>query len=213
MIKLVPDRGLIFRIIHKKNLPWILANGAHCQSSPLVDPNYINIGNTELIGKRTTRAVLIPPGGTLSDYVPFYFTPRSPMLLNIKTGYNGVRQRANSDILILVSSLPHVAKLGLDFLFTDRHAYLQTATFYKDLENLDVIDWDILRSSDFKRDDNDIGKVERYQAEALIHRHVPVEAFLGVACWDENQAEQIAAVLDAEGLELKIVVKPKWYFS
>ena len=89
---LTAERAFIFRIVHRNNLPWILANGLHCRSSLVIDPHYVDIGNPDLIGKRNARAVPIAPGGTLSNYVPFYFTPRSPMLLNIKTGYNGVRQ-------------------------------------------------------------------------------------------------------------------------
>ena len=48
---------------------------------------------------------LIPPGGTLSDYVPFYFTPFSIMMFNIKTGYGGITKRDNKDIIIFVSSI------------------------------------------------------------------------------------------------------------
>lgn len=51
------------------------------------------------------------PGGTLSDYVPFYFTPCSPMLYNIKTGYNGVpKQEAMEEIVLLVASLRKLAE-------------------------------------------------------------------------------------------------------
>lgn len=106
MIKdLRPDKAFIFRIIHRDNLAWILERGVHCRSAPRVNPAYVDIGNPELINKRNSRQLPMAPGGTLSDYVPFYFTPRSPMLLNIKTGHNGIRQRGNDEILILVSTL------------------------------------------------------------------------------------------------------------
>jgi hypothetical protein len=59
----------------------------------------------------------VPPGGTLSDYIPFYFTPYSIMMYNIRTGY-GVKQVPNEDIVIFVSSLPHVVAQGLRFVFT-----------------------------------------------------------------------------------------------
>jgi hypothetical protein len=90
---LKPENGLIFRIAHIDNVPWILDHGLHCRNTPERDPNYVEIGNPELIQKRTHRVVPIPPGGVLSDYIPFYFTPHSPMLLNIKTGHNGITQR------------------------------------------------------------------------------------------------------------------------
>src|ERR1700685_3183047 len=41
------------------------------------DSNFVNIGMTDLIDKRIPWVVPRKPGGALSDYVPFYFTPRS----------------------------------------------------------------------------------------------------------------------------------------
>jgi hypothetical protein len=60
--------------MHVDNVPWTLLNGVHCRSSPSFDPIFISIGSPDLIQKRKTRVVPIPPGGHLSDYVPFYFT-------------------------------------------------------------------------------------------------------------------------------------------
>src|SRR5271154_6622175 len=95
---LTPEKAFIFRITHIANVPWILRNGLHCANSDVSDPNYVQIGNADLIAKRTQRRVPLPPGGSFSDYVPFYFTPASPMLLNIKTGFNGVTIRPMQDI-------------------------------------------------------------------------------------------------------------------
>jgi len=102
---LTPEKALIFRITHCSNIPWILQNGLHCSLSTVQDPSFESIGNPDLIAKRRSRRVPIPPGGTLAEYIPFYFTPYTPMLYNIATGYAGVRQRGNDEIVILVSSL------------------------------------------------------------------------------------------------------------
>jgi hypothetical protein len=117
-----PEKALIFRITHLKNIPWILENGLHCRNSSKHDPDFVNIGNDELIDKRSTREVPLPPGGTLSDYVPFYFTPYSIMLYNIRTGWGGVKQRENREIVILVSSLRKLAEEKRAFVFTSGHA-------------------------------------------------------------------------------------------
>ena len=123
-----PQKALIFRATHRDNLPWILEHGLHAQNGDLSDPNFQNIGNRELIARRTTRSVPIAPEGTLSDYIPFYFTPWSMMLYNIYTGHN-VTRVPNEEIVFLISSLRRIAELSIPFVFTDQHAFLRTTSF------------------------------------------------------------------------------------
>jgi hypothetical protein len=208
---LKPEHGFIFRITHIANVPWILDHGLRCRNSAARDPNYVEIGNPELIEKRTHRTVPIPPGGVLSDYIPFYFTPHSPMLYNIKTGH-GVRQRPMSEIIIMVSSLPSLLARGIPFVFTDRHAYLQLAEFDRDLARLDRIAWALLQNRDFKRDLNDPGKFERYQAEALVHKHLSVGELSGIICHNDTQKSILQSEVDNRKQALQVVVKPSCYF-
>jgi len=209
---LTAQNAHIFRIVHRDNLGWLLDNGLHCRTSHLYDPNYVEIGNPDLIDKRQVRAVPIWPGGTLSDYIPFYFTPRSLMLYNIKTGWNGLRQRSNSEILILVSNLRRLRNMGQPFIFTDQHAYTPMANFYHDLDQLDRIDWTILQNSDFAKDLDDLAKPARYQAEALIHGTMPVAHLAGIACCDAASVQSVQAQLAARNLSLGVVARPRWYF-
>ena len=212
-LNLTPERGLLFRITHVANLPWLLANGLHCPNSRATDPKFVAIGNPDLIVNRARRRVTTPPGGTLADYVPFYFTPKSLMLFNINTGYNGITLRPNEEIAILVSSCQAMHDNGVSLLFTDRHAYTATAAWSGDPADLAVmIDWDILRRHDFGRDDDYPDKTERYQAEALAHRHVPPAALLGIGCWSEAVKAAIAGQVGVAGLALKVLVRPGWYF-
>src|SRR5258708_7449595 len=117
---LTRDNALIFRIVHRDNVPWILDHGLHCKNSNARDLNYVDIGNLDLISRRAAHPVALDPGGTLSDYVPFYFTPFSPMMYNIKTGWGDIRKRENEEIVILASSLHVLGKTAVRFLFTDR---------------------------------------------------------------------------------------------
>ena len=206
------DKALIFRLIHCDNLPWILDHGLHAKNGEKMDPNYRNIGNPDLIDKRSRRAVPIPPGGTLSDYVPFYFTPFSIMMLNIKTGYGGVRHVPNREIAILVSSLRRIQELGIPFVFTNQHAYPAAAEYFNDLADLDRIDWPLLQSRDFRHDPDDPGRKERYQAEALIWKHVPLDALLGICCHNESVRSALQAGIDQRELRLRIQAQPNWYF-
>lgn len=209
--RLNSEKALIWRITHRQNLPWILDNGLRCANSSRRDPNFVNIGNAELIEKRRHRTVPISPNGTLADYVPFYFTPFSVMMYNIHTGH-GVRQRPNEEIAILVSSLRRVEELEINFVFTDRHAYVRTAQYYNDLARLDQIDWDNIQARDFSRNPDDPEKMDRYQAEALVHRHLPTAGLLGIMCYSEDLKLNLEQEVRARGLDLAIHVRPDWYF-
>lgn len=208
MSNLNPQKGLIFRIVHKENAGLILDDGCRCRSAT-EGSQYVEMGNPELIQKRGRRAVPCGPKGVLSDYVPFYFTPHSPMLYNIKTGYNGIRQRPMRDVLILVSSLHHLASLNIPFVFTDRHAYLKTARFSNDLADLDWIIWSTLQAKDFTRDDTD--KFEKYQAEALVHMHVPLDALLGIVCYDDSVKGEIEAETVMRNATVRVLSKQEWF--
>ena len=213
MKDLNPQLARIFRIVHISNVTSILDHGGlHCQNSADLDPNYVNIGNTSLIDKRARRYVPIPPGGPLSDYVPFYFTPFSIMMYNIKTGYGGITRRDSTDIVIFVSSIHRLDELGVPFVFTNQHAYAVDTEFYNDLQHLDKIDWPLLQRRDFKTDDNDPGKQLRYQAEALIHRYVPIEAILGIGCVNDVVKGSLESLLEQRRIELAVRSKPTWYF-
>ena len=207
-----PEKALIWRIIHRDNLPWVLDNGLHCGNSAVRSPNWVNIGSPELIDKRSRHPVPMPPGGFLNDYVPFYFTPFSVMMRNIHTGWGGMQHRKNEEILILVSSLHHVAAQGLPFLFTDSHAYYQWANYYNNLAHLDQVDWPLLQARDFKRDPDDPAKFERYMAEALIHQHCPVSGLIGIVCFSETVKMGVYEQAQAKGLTLPVHSRPEWYF-
>lgn len=210
--ELNPDNAWIFRITHIQNIPWILGNGLHCKNSMQNDPQFISIGNPELIARRASRSVPIPPRGTLSDYIPFYFTPLSPMMYNIITGYGGISMRANSDIAIMVSSLRDLAATEIATVYTDRHAYLSAARFFSSLDHLDEIAWIPLRHRDFRRDIDDPEKTDKYQAEALVHQHLPVEHLSEIVCYDDDRREWIDQQLYKFSVHLPIAVRRRWYF-
>jgi hypothetical protein len=202
-------KALIFRISHKGNVGKVFDDGGCICRNDANASKYVEIGNQELIAKRKGRPVPCGPGGTLGDYVPFYFTPFSPMLYNIKTGHNGIRKQPVEDIVILVSSLHYLQTKGIPFVFTDRHAYLKLAQFSDDLSNLSWIVWPVLQARNFKKDDMD--KFEKYQAEALVHKKVPSSALLSLACYNDAVKTEIQKVCDSKDHKVKIVTRRNWF--
>ncbi len=211
--ELNPKRAAIFRLVHVANVAGILTRGGlPCRSVPAQDPQYINIGNPDLIDKRARRFVPIPPGGTLSDYVPFYFTPFSITLYNILTGH-GVPRRDPQDIVMFVSSVPRLRELALPFLYTNQHAYSIGTDFYDRTGDLSQVDWPLLQQRDFQRDNADPGKQLRYQAEALVHSHVPLHALRGIVCYNDTVRHRLEALVVAHNTAPPVRAVPQWYFS
>ena len=197
--------------MHKDNIDWILDNGLHCGNSKIKSPNWVSIGNAELIDKRASHLVSVGSGGMLNDYVPFYFTPFSPMMMNILNGRGGVKRRDRSEIVILVSDLYAISKLKLQFVFTNSHAYYKWAEFHTDLTDLNKIDWKIIQARDFRRAPDDPAKIERYQAEALIYQHCPVEALAGMVCYNDTVKVEMENIIKKRNLDLKVYSRQGWY--
>ena len=177
----------------------------------VLDPNFVTIGDPELIGRRDGHTVPAGPGGILADYIPFYFTPFSPMAYKIKTGH-GIPAVPSREIVVLVSSLRRLATTSVDFVFTDRHALLATATFLTSLDELSEIDWEGLRNRDFKYDVADPDKTERYQAEALVYRYLPVNLLEAVVCYASNQKALVDGWAMDAGVGMRARVSPELYF-
>jgi hypothetical protein len=135
------------------------------------------------------------------------------MMYNIHTGRGGVKQYLNSDLLILVSSLLLVEENGLEFLFTDRHAYCELANYFDNLNFLSKIDWLSLQRRDFMRDPEDPEKFDRYQAEALVYKHLPINSLKGIVCYTDELKLQIQQEVNLRNLSLTVIAKPEWYFE
>lgn len=70
----------------------------------------------------------------------------------------------------------------------------------------------MLQNRDFKRDVYDPGKFERYQAEALVHRHLAVTALSGIICHGDAQKTTLLDEIEKRRQTLQALVKPNWYF-
>ncbi len=103
-------------------------------------------------------------------------------------------------------------QLGIDFVFTNQHAYPAAAEYFNHLADLDRVDWPLLQSRNFQHDADDPGKKERYQAEALIWQHVPLEALSAICCYSDVVKDRVQRDIDERALEVGARVQSNWYF-
>lgn len=202
----------IFRITHIHNLPFILQHGLYCQVAGFQDPGFKSIGYPTLIEYRKERVVPVPPGGTLHDYIPFYFWYKSPMLYVISKGNDPeVIPTPQADIVYIVSSIEALQVSGSRFVFTDRHAKLEYANFYSDPQDLAQLNWDSIRTDDWGRQFGPERR-EMKMAECLVHNHLPREAIIGVAVMNEHAKSIVDTYLLEKQLQIPVKVKPNFYF-
>jgi hypothetical protein len=100
----------------------------------------------------------------------------------------------------------------LSFVFTNQHAYPEAAEYFSLMEHIDRVDWPLLQSRDFRHDPEDPGKKERYQAEALVYRHLPAKGLLGIACASDAARQWLQNEVNSRNMQLPVVLRPGWYF-
>lgn len=203
---------LIFRLTHHANLEFTLRNGLHCCNSPHSDLNYINIGHRNLIDKRGRRIVPKTPGGVLNDYVPFYFSVRSPMLYSIyKRNIDGLTGK-QSDIIYLVSSVEKIIEEKIDFVFTNGHAYEIISKFFNTTNDLDKIDWKIMGEIYWNNTEQDNDRMRRRMAEFLAYQFVPSSCILAIVVYNEHIKSIVDSIQEKCGTKIKTIVKSNWYY-
>ena len=207
-----PNPVRLFRITHRDNLRHILQYGICNKNHRDANAAFVPIGNSDIIGRRVEHVVKISGYGNVGDYVPFYYSPLSVMLYNILTGY-GVPRVAPEHIVCMVTSVDALAGCGNRCFFTDGQANTLITDHYTDLKDLAQVDWTVVRSGDFTKSNADPDRLRRYQAEFLVHSHVPVNCIEAIVVYNESCSTFVRTELDKAGLIIPVHVSKKHYFN
>lgn len=216
------------RIFHITSIPNLqsIVKSKMLYSNGLLQKKKIdheNIAYQGAQGRRATKLVARPPGGVIHDYVPFYFAPRSPMLMAINGGrVDGCGYR-QADIAHLASTVEDVIAANLPYVFYDYNATLIYATCYSDLRDLDKINWELFHETPrldgyckfwLNQPNNPryIRRMETRQAEFLVHERFPLELVRSIGVYSSAKAEEVEEILDDANIEIPVVVKSAWYF-
>lgn len=209
----IPQPLWIFRIVHINNVEYILEHGMFTKNHLQADLNYIDIGDSNLTSQRNNHPVSIdPPNGTLGEYVPFYFGPLSPMLMNIWTGFRGITKRPQSDIIYICCKVDDIVTSNLTFCFTDGHAKNHLTTFYNNLNQLNEVSWNIVGERYWRNDDNDYDRMRKKQAEFLVKEMVPVMCIKCIVVFNEEKRILVDGIIQRFGLKINVIIKNDFYY-
>jgi hypothetical protein len=151
----------------------------------------------------------------LGEFIPFYFGPLAPMLLNIKTGYRGIVKRPQSEIVYICCRLSSFLSSDFEWCFTDGHAKSVITKFFNSVDDLDKVDWKIVSERYWNNNEDDFDRMRRKQAEFMVKNHIPVGNIGGIIVYNQDKQEFVQNILDK--LQLAIPVKvdkdSKYYFK
>ncbi len=207
------DQIFVFRIVSIQNLENDLSHGLFSKRKAPTNKNRIVIGNEEIINERDIRQVKCYPGTVVNDYVPFYFSVRTPMLYNIVTGM-GVPKRDQKEIVYICCQLTDLSTNKHQWCFTDGNAAKKISKFYNDLNQLDRVDWRSISTTDFKTDnaDGDEDRIRKKHAEFLVKDKVPVSKIHGIAVLNNSVKTEVEKIIVKCNLAIEVKVKSNFYF-
>lgn len=163
--------------------------------------------------KRAQTIVEVPPGGTLDDYVPFYFGPRSPMMYTYRNGNVTGRAEDLSELVYLVSEAEKVASQGMPYAFTDGHPIVEPRSFFNNLDNLGEVDLDLMRERWWYDTNEYPDRKRRRQAEFLVWERMPLELISYFATKTESKRAEVEGLLRSKGLQTPCRAYRNWYYS
>ena len=211
-----PNPTPIFRFIHIENLDTLLRRGGLHAPNHVPDDSlpYRFCHDPEVQGARAAVAITAGPGGTIHDYVPFYFGYLSPMMLKLKTGQVAGYDEGQEPLIYLVSTAEAVAAAGVEFVFTDGHGLAFFTDQFDRLERLDAVDWEMVYQRYWSDNTQDMDRQRRKQAEFLVHRSCPWSLIQEIAVINAEMVDRVEAIqMSFPASQRKMVkVERSWYY-
>ena len=162
---------------HKYNLHSILKNGIlNHDDAYRLETNHVDISDPEVQKRRETKEPHFKR--TIHSYAPLYINPQNPMLY--------VRRHLRNDLLI-IEVKPSVL-FDSEYLISDGNAASPRTKFYRSIEEIDKLPWDVLKANYWKGYED--GKRKRC-AELLVFPKVEPQHISVVHCYSRVTKESL----------------------
>lgn len=211
-----PNPTTILRFTHVDNLDTIIRRGGlHAPNHvPQDGLPYRFCHGAEVQSARAEVPVHVGPGGTIHDYVPFYFGYLSPMMLNLKTGRVVGYSEGQQPLIYFVSSVQAIQDAGCRFVFSDGHGLARITAWFDHLDQLDEVDWEMVNQRYWTDNINDMDRQRRKQAEFLVHQCCPWSLIQEIVVIDSTMQQRVVTIQSAFPAAHRRVVRVErsWYY-
>lgn len=173
------------------------------------------VGMSEIKRRRLEELEVDCHEGTkVGEYVPFYFCARSIMLYLLYQGnhpeltYRGGQR----PIVHLEADLGKVVRWADEkprrWSFSKGNAGARYTEFFKDLGQLDELNWEAIQATDWREPLVREGK----QAEFLVKKSFPWELVDRIGVIDQDTVGLVTAMLEGAQHRPPVVVARNWYY-
>ena len=210
----IPRPTPIYRLIHIDNLAVILdCGGMHAPHHPPESGcDYRPIHNLDIQKVRRQRSIRCGPGGTVHDYVAFYFGPRSPMLYQLHTGWVQDYNEGQAPLIYIVSTVETIAQAGLPFVFSDGHGIAAFTQWFDNFHDLDKIDWKVVYADYWADTTEDMDRQRRKQAEFLVYRFCPWSVVNQISVLNDDTKVRVERILKQKNMFVPVTICRQWYY-
>ena len=186
------DKTPIFHMTAIENLDSICKQQSLFAFNKLINHSeFKSIANQDVQNRRREKQVQLSPFGTLHDYVPFYFAPRSPMLYANTKGSNLESLTEQEKIIYLTTDIQTILKNKLLYIFFEKPLVgLFARYWHNDYNN---------EKSPFWRQRKEIR-----QAEFLIFKKIELKYIQEIVTFDETSCDIVKSKLMNENINVRV---------
>lgn len=198
----------IYHITDVTNLPGILAEGGLHSDAAMAKRNPALVIGYDHIKKRRLQELTVDCCGNryVGEFVPFYFCPRSPMLLAVNNGRSGRPIGCQRAIVHLVSNMAIGIATGRLWAVSSGNAGASHTTFDNQMMAVAMLDWDSIRATQWQ------GRTHQKSAEFLLADFFPWVCIQSIGCHDSGVAQQVRSLLSEHAHQPAVQAQPDWYY-
>lgn len=210
-----PEHPKIYHITHVDNLIEIIKERRLYSDKEMVAEAkaYTKIGMSKLKHDRFNRPVKCHPGTFVSDYVPFYFCPRSPMLyIAWRQNHGEVHYKGGQDAIVHLEAdfnmlVAAAAEKDWKWAVSLSNAASMYAEFRTGPGAVDELPWDCIEARQWAGPIQD-----RKQAEFLFHRRFPWKGITRLGVRNATVHQRVRTLLEKSDHKPPVEVRPDWYY-
>lgn len=162
---------------------------------------YVDISMAE-VQERRGEILVLGTDKTLHDYVPFWFTFKTPMMAKV--------QDKNADLVYLQLSLDFLSRGNV--VIADGNAASSKTVFrlFRSIDDLEILDLSILQKKvDYA---GDAERKRKKSAEVLVPDCVDWAEIGTLVCFSDDARRRVLAVLAHFGMKNSVLVRKDWFF-